>query len=82
LTYVEDKYLKRVRSKEDWTFERAAKDRFMVGSAQDSLEQLQMWQREIQPDYLILRMRHPGGPGHQRVVDFVKLFGEKVLPDL
>jgi alkanesulfonate monooxygenase SsuD/methylene tetrahydromethanopterin reductase-like flavin-dependent oxidoreductase (luciferase family) len=80
--YVEDEYLKGVRSEEDWTFERAAKDRFIVGSPQDCLEQLQMWQREIRPDYLVLRMRHPGGPDHQRVVDAIKLFGEKVLPYL
>jgi len=35
--------------------------------AQGLLEQLRMWQRE--PDYLALRMRHPGDPSHERVKD-------------
>jgi alkanesulfonate monooxygenase SsuD/methylene tetrahydromethanopterin reductase-like flavin-dependent oxidoreductase (luciferase family) len=80
--YVEDEHLKGIRSEEQWTFERAATDRFIIGSPEDCREQLQMWRREIAPDYLILRMRHPGGPAHKRVVEAIRLFGEKVLPHL
>jgi alkanesulfonate monooxygenase SsuD/methylene tetrahydromethanopterin reductase-like flavin-dependent oxidoreductase (luciferase family) len=80
--YVEDEHLQGVRSEEEWTFERAAKDRFIIGSPDDCREQLRMWQQEIRPDYLILRMRHPGGPEHKRIVGAIRLFGEKVLPHL
>lgn len=41
-----------------------------------------MWRQEIRPDCLILRMRHPGGPEHERIVGAIRLFGEKVLPHL
>jgi len=80
--YVEDEQLKGITSDEQWTFERAQKDRFISGSPEHCREQLQMWQKEIRADYLILRMRHPGGPDHKRVVEAIKMFGEKVLPHL
>ena len=80
--YVEDEYLKGITSEEQWTFERAQKDRFVSGSPEHCREQLQMWQKEIKPDYLVLRMRHPGGPDHKRVVEGIKMFGDKVLPHL
>ena len=80
--YVEDEYLKGITSEEQWTFERAQKDRFISGSPEHCREQLQMWQKEIRADYLVLRMRHPGGPDHKRVIEGIKMFGEKVLPHL
>jgi alkanesulfonate monooxygenase SsuD/methylene tetrahydromethanopterin reductase-like flavin-dependent oxidoreductase (luciferase family) len=80
--YVEDECLKGITSEEQWTFERAQKDRFISGSPEHCREQLQMWQKEIRADYLILRMRHPGGPDHKRVVEAIRMFGDKVLPHL
>ncbi len=80
--YVEDQYIKGITSEDQWTFERAQTDRFIAGTPEHCREQLQMWQKEIQADYLILRMRHPGGPDHNRVVAAIKMFGEKVLPHL
>jgi alkanesulfonate monooxygenase SsuD/methylene tetrahydromethanopterin reductase-like flavin-dependent oxidoreductase (luciferase family) len=78
--YVEDEVLKEVHSEEDWTFDRAAKNRIIVGSPQDCREQLQMWQEEVRPDYAVLRMRHPGGPTHSKTLDAIRIFGEKILP--
>jgi alkanesulfonate monooxygenase SsuD/methylene tetrahydromethanopterin reductase-like flavin-dependent oxidoreductase (luciferase family) len=66
--YMPDEYLKDVTRPEDLTFAQAAKDRLIVGSADDCLAQLQRWQAEIQPDYLIIRFRHPGGPTHQKTL--------------
>ncbi len=77
--YIEDEFLKGVRCEEDWTFDRAIKNRVIAGSAQNCREQLQMWQEEVRPDYLVLRMRHPGGPSHSKVVEAIRGFGEKVL---
>ena len=51
--YVPDEYLKDVTRPEDLSFTKAAQDRLIVGSAEDCLAQLQRWQAEIQPDYLI-----------------------------
>jgi probable F420-dependent oxidoreductase len=78
----EDPYVQGIRSEHEWTFDRAVKDRFVVGSPESCLEELLRWKEAIQPDYLILRMRHPGGPPHARVTEAIRLFGEKVLPKL
>lgn len=80
--YVPDPYLEGVRSEEEWTFDRAVRDRFIVGSPESCRDELAKWKAAVEPDYLILRMRHPGGPPHARVVEAMRLFGEKILPNL
>ncbi len=78
----DDPYIQGVGSEEEWTFERAVKDRFVIGSPEECRDELNRWCEEVHPDYLILRMRHPGGPPHVRVVEAIRLFGDKVLPRL
>jgi alkanesulfonate monooxygenase SsuD/methylene tetrahydromethanopterin reductase-like flavin-dependent oxidoreductase (luciferase family) len=80
--YVPDEYLQDVTRPEELSFAKAAKDRLIVGSADDCLAQLQRWQAEIQPDYLIIRFRQPGGPTHQRTLETIRVFGEQVIPKL
>jgi alkanesulfonate monooxygenase SsuD/methylene tetrahydromethanopterin reductase-like flavin-dependent oxidoreductase (luciferase family) len=80
--YVPDEYLQDVTRPEDLSFAKAAKDRLIVGSAEDCLAQLQRWQAEIQPDYLIIRFRQPGGPTHQKTLEAIRAFGEQVIPKL
>jgi probable F420-dependent oxidoreductase len=79
---ADDPYLQGVRSEGEWTFERAVKDRFVIGTPEECRDEIRRWCAEIRPDYLILRMRHPGGPPHARVVEAIRLFGDKVLPHL
>lgn len=80
--YATDDVIKNVKSEDEWTFDVAAPNRFIAGSPADCLEQLRMWQKEVQPDYLVLRMRHPGGPSHERVKQAIATFGKEVLPKL
>lgn len=80
--YVPDEYLEDVKEPEELTFAKAARDRLIVGSPDDCLEQLQRWKEEIRPDYLILRLRQPGGPSHQKTLEAIRLFGERVIPQL
>ncbi|HUN59884.1 MAG TPA: LLM class flavin-dependent oxidoreductase [Candidatus Binataceae bacterium] len=80
--YVPDDYIKDVKSPEEFSFKTAAKDRLIVGSPKDCLDQLQMWQEAIRPDYLILRIRQPGGPSHETAVAAIRTFGESVIPKL
>jgi alkanesulfonate monooxygenase SsuD/methylene tetrahydromethanopterin reductase-like flavin-dependent oxidoreductase (luciferase family) len=80
--YVPDDYIKDVRSPEDFTFKIAAKDRLIVGSPKDCLVQLQVWKETIRPDYLILRIRQPGGPLHEKALHAIRVFGESVIPRL
>ena len=80
--YVPDDYIKDVKSPDDFTFKTAAQDRLIVGSAKDCLDQLQMWKEAIRPDYLILRIRQPGGPSHSKALQAIRAFGESVIPCL
>jgi alkanesulfonate monooxygenase SsuD/methylene tetrahydromethanopterin reductase-like flavin-dependent oxidoreductase (luciferase family) len=77
--YVLDDYLKDIKRPEEFTFKIAAKDRLIVGSTKDCLDQLQMWKEAIRPDYLILRIRQPGGPSHAKALQAI---GESVIPRL
>ena len=80
--YVPDDYLKDVKRVEDFTFKLAAKDRLIAGSPNDCLEQLKMWDEAVHPDYLILRIRQPGGPPHEKTLQAIRDFGESVIPRL
>ncbi|MEM7540665.1 MAG: LLM class flavin-dependent oxidoreductase [Pseudomonadota bacterium] len=80
--YVPDDYLKDIKEPEDMTFEACAKDRLIAGSPQECLEQLTMWKEEIQPDYLMIRMRQPGGPPQAEALEDIRLFGEQVIASL
>ena len=80
--YIADEHLEGITSEEQWTFERAHKDRFIIGSPKDCRDQLQMWQKEVRPDCLIVRMRLSDGPAHERVVKAIRMFGEQVMPYL
>ena len=80
--YMPDDYLKDVKSPQELSFQKCARDRLIVGSPDDCLEQLRRWQEEIRPDYLIIRFRQPGGPPHERALEAIRLFGERVIPRL
>lgn len=80
--YVPDDYIKDVKSPEDLTFDIAAKDRLIAGSPEQCLEQLQMWKEVVQPDYVMLRMRQPGGPPQAEALADIRRFGEQVIPNL
>ena len=41
-----------------------------------------MWKKEIEPDYIMLRMRQPGGPPQPEALADIRMFGEKVIPNL
>jgi alkanesulfonate monooxygenase SsuD/methylene tetrahydromethanopterin reductase-like flavin-dependent oxidoreductase (luciferase family) len=80
--YVPDVYLQDVKSPDELTFEKIAKDRLIAGSPAQCLEQLKMWQEEIKPDYLMLRMRQPGGPDQAEALKDIRRFGEQVIAKL
>ena len=67
---------------DDLGFDLARKDRLIAGSPEQCLEQLLMWKEEIKPDYIMLRMRQPGGPPQPEALADIRMFGEKVIPNL
>lgn len=80
--FVPDEHLARIQSVKELTFAAAAKDRIIHGSPEAILEQLGRFEEIIKPDYLIVRMRHPGGPAQQQTLEDIALFGERVIPRL
>ena len=80
--YVMDEHIKDIKEPSDLTFDIAAKERLIAGSPEQCLEQLTMWKEEVQPDYLLLRMRQPGGPPQAEALADIRLFGENVIPNL
>jgi len=80
--YITDDYIKDLKRPEDLTFDIAARDRLIAGTPEECLEQLTMWSEVVQPDYLMLRMRQPGGPPQAEALEDIRLFGEKVIGQL
>ena len=80
--YIQDDYIKDVRTADDLSFAVAARDRLITGTPDECLDQLSMWSEEIRPDYLMVRMRQPGGPPQAEALDDIRAFGEKVIPKI
>jgi hypothetical protein len=41
-----------------------------------------MWRDEIQPDYLIVRLRQTDGPPQAEALEDIRVFGESIIPRL
>lgn len=67
------------QSEADFTIDKLRK--YMVlGSPQDCIEQIEMWTRAIDADYLIMRFRLPMGPKPDAVLECIQRFGADVIP--
>jgi len=75
-----DPWLKDLKSADEFTLEKVATDRFIMGSPEDCITQIEKWNRELGTDYFVMRFRHPNGPEHKKAMEAIKLFGEKVIP--
>ena len=80
--YILDRHLNNVKSSNDLTFDILSKKRFIAGSAAQCVEQIQMWNEVIQPDYLMLRMRQPGGPPQTEALSDIKRFADNIIPNI
>ena len=80
--YSLDKSLKGVKNSDELTFEKLSKDRFITGSPEQCIEQIQMWNEVIRPDYLMVRMRQPGGPPQEESLNDIRVFAEKIMPNI
>jgi probable F420-dependent oxidoreductase len=73
-------YYQDIKKEDDLDLKRISLDRLILGSPEDCIEKVKMWNREVGADYFVIRFRHPGGPAHEKVMAALKLFGEKVIP--
>jgi alkanesulfonate monooxygenase SsuD/methylene tetrahydromethanopterin reductase-like flavin-dependent oxidoreductase (luciferase family) len=69
-----------LNSAQELTFERAAADRFIVGSPTKCIDEINRWHDQLGADYFVMRFRHPSGPSHAAVKRAVQRFGESVIP--
>jgi probable F420-dependent oxidoreductase len=75
---------KSMTSESDFTLDNLARDRLILGTPEECVQQLHRWQEVLGTDYILLRLRqaHSGGPSHTEIMRAVELFGAQVIPQL
>ncbi len=65
-----------------FTLETLAPDRLIIGDPETCVSEFNRWQEITGASYCLLRLRHAhsGGPAHDRIMEAIKLFGDRVLP--
>ena len=56
-----------------------APGRFLYGDGADLRAEIADWRERTGAEYLALRMRQPGGPGHEATLTALARFGEEVI---
>ena len=66
----------------EFTLGTLAPDRLILGEPETCVREFHRWQEATGADYCLLRLRHAhsGGPPHARILEAIRLFGDKVLP--
>jgi alkanesulfonate monooxygenase SsuD/methylene tetrahydromethanopterin reductase-like flavin-dependent oxidoreductase (luciferase family) len=75
-----DPWITELKSTDEFTYDKVAPDRFIVGSPEDCIAEIERWYEELGCGYFVLRFRHPTGPSHEKALAAIKLFGEQVIP--
>ncbi len=68
-----------VRARERFTIDRLGPGRFLYGDGAALRETVAEWQAATGVEYLALRFRHPGGPGHAETLEALRRFGAEVI---
>ena len=69
----------RVRSREDFTASLVAPGRLLYGTGAQLRAEIADWRQRTGMEYLVVRMRQPGGPGHQATLTAIARFGAEVI---
>jgi len=56
-----------------------ARDRFLLGTADDMVSEIKRYEAELGVDYMIFRMQWPGMP-HQQLLHQIEIMGQDVIP--
>ena len=66
----------------EFTLQNLAPDRLIVGDPESCVREFHRWREATGADYFLLRLRHAhsGGPAHEKIMDAITLFGDRVLP--
>jgi alkanesulfonate monooxygenase SsuD/methylene tetrahydromethanopterin reductase-like flavin-dependent oxidoreductase (luciferase family) len=72
-------WVTQVRSRADFTPDLVAPGRFLYGDGQGLRAEIAGWRERTGLEYLALRLRQPGGPGHEATLTAIARFGEEVI---
>jgi probable F420-dependent oxidoreductase len=66
----------------EFTLDNLAPDRLILGDPETCVREFQRWQKATGASTFLLRLRHAhsGGPPHDKIMDTIRLFGDRVLP--
>jgi alkanesulfonate monooxygenase SsuD/methylene tetrahydromethanopterin reductase-like flavin-dependent oxidoreductase (luciferase family) len=66
----------------EFTLDNLAPNRLILGDPETCVRDFHRWHESTGADYFLLRLRHAhsGGPAHEKIMQALKLFGERVLP--
>jgi len=71
-----------VKDRDQFSFDLIARNRFLFGSGDDIIADIKQWSVRTGADYIAIRMRHPGGPPHDAVMEAIARFGDEVIKTL
>jgi len=60
-------------------FEKISQDRFIIGDPDECIASIEKYRSRLNVDHMVFRMHFPG-MSHDRVMNSIRLFGEKVIP--
>jgi len=65
-----------------FTLQNLAPDRLVLGDPETCVREFHRWQKATGAETFLLRFRHAhsGGPPHEKIMEAIKLFGERVIP--
>jgi probable F420-dependent oxidoreductase len=72
----------RTATDEQWTFDKVAPNRVLAGDVEQVIDEIERYRDYVGCDYMVLYLRQPTGPSHEKVMNAIRLFGEKILPRL
>ena len=65
-----------------WAFERLAKNRFILGSPEECLDQIKEYESRLGTNYMLVRFDWTPGLPQEEILTSMRLFGEKVIQKL
>ena len=71
-----------IDSEDRITLDNLGPDRLILGDPEECVAEFQRWAEAVGTGYFLLRLRHAhsGGPPHEKIMEAIRLFGEKVIP--
>jgi alkanesulfonate monooxygenase SsuD/methylene tetrahydromethanopterin reductase-like flavin-dependent oxidoreductase (luciferase family) len=63
----------------NWDFDRLAKNRFILGSPEECLDQIEEYKERLGTDYLLVRFDWTPGLAQDEILSSMRLFGEKII---